>query len=55
MEVESTMLTSEISYLVPLEPDINNYNTLSLSLSLLLLVLLLLSPSPKLEIGRAHV
>jgi hypothetical protein len=45
MEAESTLLTSDISDLVPLEPD-NDNKVLSL---LLLLLLLLLFPSLKLE------
>ena len=45
MEAESTLLTSDISDLVPLEPDTDG-NVLSL---LLLLLLLLLFPSLKLE------
>ena len=45
MEVESTLLTSDISDLVPLEPDTDD-KVLSL---LLLLLLLLLFPSLKLQ------
>ena len=47
MEAESTLLTSDISDLVPLEPETDD-NVLSLLL-LLLLLQLLLFPSLKLE------